>query len=276
VSKRSAFSWEAILKSVGVVVKVRDEQDVIEESLLNLLSQTLKPFVVVVNDGSVDKTGEIASKYADVVIDLPKHEESWVGRPELARVVNAGLAVLKELELDFVMFSDGEAVYPLNYIEEITGRMVNNIAVASGVAEGETTRSFSPRGCGRLVDADWFRTVGFKYPENYAFEAYLVYKALSQGKKVTVFPDLKFKLRRKTRLFPKKAYLWGKGMRALNYNVFYALGRAFLYSIRSPKNGFALLKGYFSYVEKYQDIEDFVPAFQKRQFWRRVREVLHF
>ena len=40
----------------GVVVKVRDEEDAVENSLLNLLNQTLKPFIVVVNDGSLDKT----------------------------------------------------------------------------------------------------------------------------------------------------------------------------------------------------------------------------
>jgi len=260
----------------GVVVKVRDEQDAIEDSLLSLLDQSLKPFIVVVNDGSVDRTEEIASKYADVVVNLPRHEESWVGRPELARVVNAGLNVLKDKKLDFVLFSDGEAAYPLNYIEEIIKRMKDgDVILTSGVAEGEVSRSFSPRGCGRVVDAKWFRSVGFKYPENYAFEAYLVYKALSEGKKVAVFPELKFKLFRKTRLFPKKAYFWGKGMKALNYNAFYALGRSFLVSLKSPRNGFALLRGYFSDADKYRDVADFVPAFQRRQFWRRVREVLH-
>lgn len=260
----------------GVVVKARDEEKEIGKCLESLRNQTVKVFLVVVNDGSADRTSDVASGYADVVVDLPRHEESWVGRPELARVVNAGLNVLKSEELDFVMFSDGEAVYPLNYIEEITKRMKNSdIVLASGVAEGEASRSFSPRGCGRVVIAEWFRRVGFEYPENYGHEVYLVYKALSQGKRVVVFSDLKFKLRRKTRLFPKKAYFWGKGMKALNYNVFYALGRALLVSLRSPKNGYELLRGYFSDVEKYRNIEDFVSAFQKRQFWRRVREVLH-
>ena len=89
----------------GVVVKVRDEQDAIEDGLLSLLDQSLKPFIVVVNDGSVDRTEEIASRYADAVVNLPRHEESWVGRPELARVVNAGLDVLKSEELEFVWVS---------------------------------------------------------------------------------------------------------------------------------------------------------------------------
>jgi len=260
----------------GIVVKVRDEQEGIEKSLQSLWHQTDKPFIVLVDDGSIDKTRELASKYADVVVSLPRHEDSWVGRPELARVVNAGLEVLRNRDLDYVMFSDGEAVYPLDYIEEITKRMKNDqIALASGVAEGEASRSSSPRGCGRVVEATWFKTIGFKYPENYGFEVYLVYKALSEDRKVVVFPDLKFKLERRTQLFPKKAYFWGKGMKALNYNGFYALGRAFVTSLRSPRNGLALLRGYFSEVVKYQDIAVFVAAYQKKRIWKRAREVLN-
>jgi len=275
--KKTHGREESYLKfACGVVVRVRDEQDAIKDCLLSLTNQTLRPFIVVVNDGSTDNTGEIASRYADIVVNLPRHEESWVGRPELARVANAGLDVLKDKELDYVMLSDGEALYPPNYIEEITKRMTGgDIALASGVAEGETSRSLSPRGCGRVVDAKWFRKIGFRYPENYGYEPYLVYKALSESKRVTVFPELKFKLLRKTQLFPKKAYFWGKGMKALNYNVFYAFGRSFIVSLKSPRVGFALLRGYFSDVEKYKDVEEFVPAFQRRQFWVRVREVLH-
>lgn len=259
----------------GVVMNVRDEEKFIEASLVSLINQTLPPFIVVVNDGSLDRTKEIASKYADVVIDLPRHEESWVGKPELAKVINAGLHVLQDENLDFVMISGGEAVYALNYIEKIVDRMKHDdVVIASGVAEGETSRSFSPRGSGRLINAEWFKTVGFRYPENYGFEAYLVYKALSQGKKVAVYSDLKFKLQRETRLFPEKVYYWGKGMRALNYDFLYFLGRAALFSLKSPQNCFSLLRGYFSSgIEKYSDVQDFVPNFQRRQLLNRIKEI---
>ena len=259
----------------GVVINVRDEEKYIKASLLSLINQTVTPFIVMVNDGSMDRTREIASEYADVVIDLPRHDESWAGRPELARVVNAGLGVLRNMDLDFVMFSGGEAVYSPNYIEEITKRMKQDkVTIASGVAESEPSRSFSPRGCGRLVDAEWFKTIGFEYAENYGFEAYLTYKALSQRRKVTIYPDLRFKLQRKTQLYRSKVYLWGKGMRALNYNFLYVLGRALIFALESPSNGFALLRGYFSRVKKYRDIEGFVSAFQRKQFLSRIREIL--
>jgi hypothetical protein len=45
------------------------------------------------------------------------------------------------------MFSDGEAIYPQRYIEDLVMRMRRyGVAIASGVAEYEVSGSFSPRG----------------------------------------------------------------------------------------------------------------------------------
>jgi len=260
---------------IGVVLNARDEEKTIEKCLESLRGQTVELFLVVVDDGSIDGTREIASKYADVVVSLPRHEKSWTGRPELARVINAGFDVLKEKNVSHVLISGADAIYPSNYVEEIINRMKwGSIVLASGVAEGEVSRSLAPRGCGRIVDAEWFRTIGFRYPENYGFEPYLVYKALSQGKKVAVFEDIKFKLIRETRPSRRKMYLWGKGMKALNYWWPYAFGRAALLGLRHPVLGYFMLKGYLSKAPLYEDVKDFVHDFQKRVFIRRLREVL--
>ncbi len=257
------------------MVFARDEEKVIKECLKSLRRQTAKLFLVVVNDGSVDKTGETASKCADAVVDLPRHEESWAGRSELAGVVNAGFDVLKERNVAYVMISGADAVYPPNYVEEVTNRMKSDgVVLASGVAEGEISRSLSPRGCGRIMNAEWFKSVRFEYPQNYGFEVYPVYKALSQGKKVAVFQDLKFRLSRETRLSKQKSYLWGKGMKALNYWWLYAFGRAVLTGLRHPVAGYLMLKGYLSKVSLYDDIREFVHDFQKKTFFKRLREVL--
>jgi len=260
---------------IGAVLIARDEANAIEQSLESLRGQTVGLFLVVVDDGSIDGTREIASKYADVVVSLPRHEKSWTGRPELARVVNAGLDVLKEKSIAYVLISGADVIYPPNYVEEIINRMKEEqIVLASGVAEGEVSRSLAARGSGRIVDAEWFRTIGFRYPENYGFESYLVFKALSQGKKVAVFGDIKFKLMRKTTLSRRKVYLWGKGMKALNYWWPYAFGRAALLGLRHPVLGYFMLKGYLSKAPLYEDIKDFMHDFQKKVFIRRMKEVL--
>lgn len=257
-------------------MSARDEEKVIGKTLQSLRNQTVRVFITVVNDGSKDRTREVASRYADVVLDLPRHAESWVGKPELARVFNAGFDVLKDKNVEYVLISGADSVYPANYVEDIIRKMrMGGVVFASGVAEGEISRSLSPRGSGRVMDARWFERVGFRYPENYGFEFYPVYKALSEGKEVTVFQDLRFKLSRGTGVSRKKLYLWGKGMKALNYWSLYALGRAALTGLKHPLNGFALLEGYVSEVPmKYDDLKEFVPRFQKRLFITRIQEVV--
>ena len=260
----------------GAVVVARDEGRIIRMCLESLKGQTVELFVVVVNDGSLDNTGEIASRYADVVVVLSRHEENWTGRPELAGVFNAGFNVLKERGVDYVLVSGADGVYPPNYVKEITDKMEEeNVVVASGALEGKSSQSFWPRACGRVINTEWFRHIGFKYPSNYAFEEYPVYKAFSQNMRVTVFPELKFRLFREPRLSTMKLFLWGKGMKALYYWWPYAFGRAVLVGLRHPVGGFALLRGYLSKVpERYPDLKNFVPSFQRRVFIKKIMEVL--
>lgn len=258
----------------GAVVIARDEGEGIRACLESLRKQTLTPILVVVNDGSLDNTGDIALEYADILVNLPRHEESWAGRPELASVFNAGFNALREMDVDYVLVSGADTVYPLTYLESIVSRMrEGDIVLASGVVRGERI-SWMPRGTGRVIEARWFKSIGFRYPLNYGFEAYLVYKALSMGKRVAVFPDLIIETSRKTSLSKEKMYLWGKGMKALNYWWPYALGRSLLVGIKSPSRGLALIKGYISKVNQYEDVKDFTPRFQQRMFLRRVRGLI--
>lgn len=258
------------MRYCGAIVIARDEGKNIRACLESLRKQAVDLFLVVVDDGSLDDTWDVASEYADKVIALPRHEENWAGLPQLASVFNAGFNVLKEKNLDYILISGSDEVYPSTYVSNIISRMEKeNIVLCSGVMRGERP-SWIPRGSGRVVDAEWFKSIGFKYPLNYGFEAYLVYKALSQGRKIAVFQDLVFESCRGTKLFRKKLYLWGKGMKALNYWWPYAFGRSIIVGIKSPSNGLALMRGYVSKVEQYEDIKEFVPKFQKKIFIRRV------
>jgi glycosyltransferase involved in cell wall biosynthesis len=244
---------------------------------VSLKEQTYQTYVVVVDDGSTDRTRKIASESADFVFSLPHHEENWGGRPELARVFNAGFAVLAQKQVDYVMISGADCIYPSKYVENVINDMEKKQAVlASGIAEGERYNSLSPRGSGRIFDGKWFRAVGFKYPENYGFEVYPVFKALSQGEKVIIFPSFGFKLSRRTKISTRRLYLWGKGMKALNYWWPYAIGRAaVLAGIKCPSCFFAMLKGYLSSVpSKYEDLADFVPKFQRNMVIRRLKEIV--
>ncbi len=111
-----------------------------------------------------------------MVVRLPRHEENWAGKPELTRVFNSAFNVLKEKEFEFIMISGADAVYPVNYIEDVIERMLQRDAVlSSGVAENEPSANVHPRECGRIIEVVWFKDLGFKYPENQGFEGYPIY-----------------------------------------------------------------------------------------------------
>ena len=53
--------------NVEAVIPARNEERYIERTLQALVRQTLRPSrIIVVNDGSTDRTAEIAAKYADL------------------------------------------------------------------------------------------------------------------------------------------------------------------------------------------------------------------
>ncbi len=108
---------------IGVVVTARNEEQVIGKCLASRRKQTVKLLLAVVNDGSLDRTGEIASEYADFLVNLPAHKENWAGRPELAEVFNAGFGVLKKQQVEYILVSGADSLYPPNYVEEIIRRM---------------------------------------------------------------------------------------------------------------------------------------------------------
>lgn len=261
--------------TVGTVIIARNEEKRLGQCLTSLRKQTVALFLVVVNDGSTDRTGEIAKLYTDVTVELPRHKENWAGTPKIAKVFNSGLDVLEANGHVYVMISGADTVYPADYVEKLTERMnKRNIVLASGVAEGEVSRSMAPRGTGRIINVQWFRSVGFQYPENYGFESYIVYKALSQNQKIDVVQDLKFKLTKETNLSMRKMFLWGKAMKALNFWWIYAFLRACLIGLKHPSKGVALLAGHLSEVPtQYDDIKEFVPKYQKRLLFVRGREV---
>jgi len=250
----------------GVVIPARNEGKTISYTLRSLLNQTLKPeIIVVVDDSSTDDTAERALAHGTRVVKVKrKSKVSATGTPYLAFIINRGLKELKDLNLDYVMISGAECIYPKTYVEKVTKRMKNDKAViASGVVASEKVQSkFGVRGAGRIINAKWFKRLGFTYPLNYGFEAWLIFKALSEGFKVRVYSDIVFYVLRKTTINLRKAYLYGKAMRTLNYWPPYAIAKTLLYFARNKHIGATMLRGYFSTVTKYKDLDNYVSYFQ--------------
>ena len=263
---------------VIAVIIARNEKNYIRETIASLKNQTMSIDIALVNDGSTDGTRDIARDMGCVVIDLPYHEESYVGRPELAERVNAGLKLAREGDYDYVLIVGADHPLPPDYVRKLVSRMEANskLVVASGRIKGEPYDEMVPRGSGRIVRTSfWKRENNLQYPVAWGWEAWLYLKVLERGYETRCFGDIVTETKRTTSL--RKAGYLGKAMYALGYNWKYALGRCLLTFLRSPKAGISMFWGWARHkdVERL-DIARWVSMMQKKRFWKKVRNKLGF
>lgn len=261
---------------VAAVIPARNEENFISRTLAALFSQHTRPSkVILVNDGSTDRTKEVASAAGAEVVDMPDRGYNVHGMPVLASVINRGLARLEERGgCDYVLILGADHVLPPEYITTVLDAMTQdkNLVLCSGTIEGE--RTVVPRGSGRIVRADFWQSIGFRYPENYGFETYLVLKAQQQGHGVKVLKNLATQTLRKTgKNYKKNVYVsYGKSLKALGYSKIYSAARIGLISIRNPKGGFYMCRGYMSSdVQAYDsELRSFLSSIQHKRIKRYV------
>ena len=247
---------------------VRNEEKYLGKTLADLIKQTLKPYrIIVINDGSTDKTAEIALKFENVEVINRENTGDHRVTKEIIRTINVGLKQLdNDNDCDYIMKLDADILLPTNYLSLITQRMDANptIAVSSGIIHGEFT--VTPRGGGRIVRYDFWKKLGLRYPENYSYEGYLLVKARIMGYQLATFEDIVMKTQRKTgSTYNPRFYLnSGKGMKALGYTFPFTLISAIVVAKKSWKGSYYLLRGYLSnYDELYeQDLREYVRKYQ--------------
>lgn len=262
--------YESLKSKIAVVIIARNEEKYIEKTLTNLQNQDLPPYrIIVVNDGSTDTTGEIASRFNNVEIVKRENTQNLVAKKELASTFNAGLEKLHEdKDCEFVMIAGADVLFPQNYLSLIINRMKTNpnIAVSSGIIQDEF--SIEPRGSGRVVRMDFWRKLGLVYPINYGFEAYLLWKARSMEYETASYFDLIANSQRKTgsQYDPKLYFYYGIGLKALGYTIPYTIVKALLFAKKKPKGAVYMLRGFFSkYDELYEpELRNYVKKTQYR------------
>ncbi len=263
---------------LGVVIIARNEEDAIGNTIQSLIEQKLKPAkIVVVDDGSTDKTFEIAQSFEKVQVTPFSHNhENWVDKLELALVINTGLNELKDLNLTHVMISGADMVYPPEYNYEICNYMRNHleVVISSGMVNGEY--SYRPRGAGRIIRADFLSSIGFCYPVQHGYEGYLLYKAESMGYKVLAL-KINMKTQRKsgTRYSNYHFIEEGKACKEMGYSALYVLGKVFILVRSDPVNAIRLLRGYMSQVKLYEkDLRYFIRKKQHDMIFNHKKEIL--
>jgi glycosyltransferase involved in cell wall biosynthesis len=263
-----------VSQRVTVVIPARNEEHFIDKTLAALSKQYTRPDkIVVVNDGSQDGTADTASSAGVEVISIIDRGYNAQGKPVLASVINYGLEQLQKYGYrgnnDYVMILGADHILPPNYIISIIDIMTaeRDLAVCSGQIYGE--RSRVPRGSGRIIRADFWNRIGFRYPENYGFETYLLIKAQQLGYRTKVLNNLMTTTQRKTgRNYKKSAYIsYGKSLKALGYNRLYSAARMGLVSLQNPLAAFYMLRGYMSHdFQIYEpELRSFLGSIQRER-----------
>jgi glycosyltransferase involved in cell wall biosynthesis len=97
---------------ISVIIPAHNEEKYIDKTLQSLNNQTLNCDdyeIIVCNDGSTDKTGMIAKKYAGKVLDLKKCKS-------ISQVRNRGAGIAKG---EILLFMDADTVADKDLLEKL-------------------------------------------------------------------------------------------------------------------------------------------------------------
>lgn len=158
-------------KNYTVVICAHNEEKYIKNAILSCLRQTYPPKeIIVINDRSIDKTFEIASKFSVKIIN--KIEQRWffsyTENLEIAR---------KIIKTRYMAIVDADTILEKNYFEELLKNLTEDTGCLGGelitichsflckfIYAWEKTYKYSldrrPRGCCLLVNKEALDKVG--------------------------------------------------------------------------------------------------------------------
>lgn len=272
-------------KSVVITFPTRNEEASLPRVLEGINNQSLKPVkVFILNDGSTDKTSEIAESNDLVEV---KHKENRgfdiVGKIGLGKVFNECFEMVdqwyKENSVDYLLILAGDIFIPDNYIQDLVTKFEEdeNLVVASGLMKGKfayKSTGFMVPGPGRMIRYSYWEKLGAKYPLKQGWEAYPIYMANKEGLITKVFDDIGYEPMRPTG--GRTDYnAYGQAMKAYGYFWLFAIGRS-LKQIFMQSRGFKacinMMRGYFfGKAEFYEkDLRKFVNKTQKRRLRKLI------
>ncbi len=257
----------------------RNEENQIGATISTIINQDYSRIdrIILVDDGSIDKTTKIASDLGCQIIKLPYHKENYIARPQLAERWNVGFSAALKFDPDYIFTSGADHQFPPTYIRILVERMESDpsLVIAAGVIKNGKNATKTPSGSGRLIKMSFWRDLGeIKYPVEQGWEAWILYKAMEKDYSVKAFQDLSTEAR-PVSMTPFKAIGHGKGMWALGYNWKYALGRIALLSLKKPSAALYMLIGWLFHKGcKRLDVAPYVNKMQSKRFYQRVQEHL--
>jgi cellulose synthase/poly-beta-1,6-N-acetylglucosamine synthase-like glycosyltransferase len=125
--------------TVTVIVPAHNEEEGLPATLESVLGQTAPPAeIIVIDDGSADRTGEVARGYGVTVLTPPRN---------LGSKAKAQNYALPHCTTDLVLAVDADTVLAPDYIEQITPAFADpEVVVAAGSVQTRFTRTVWERG----------------------------------------------------------------------------------------------------------------------------------
>lgn len=263
---------------------VRDSEESISEVMESLINQSYKPKkIIVVDDGSSDKTGEKLEKIKEefpTLIDVI-HTDSQTR--DYSRIPSLWNICLRK-EYDYHMVGAGDVVYEKDYAKKILIEMNQNPKLVICSGDYPPFKAKAPHGAGRMVRQDFFFSNYEKYFEIMGYESEILYRAMFQGYEVKVLSDAKFD--HKEELGHGHNFEeFGNGMKALGYHPLYVLARCIIELSRNEgihKKGILNMlwkyvtykpenEGYFSSFPK--QIKKEIRDYQKQQMIKKLKKI---
>jgi glycosyltransferase involved in cell wall biosynthesis len=274
------------------IVTCRNSENDIRAALTSLKDQTLAPqYVIVVDDGSTDKTPEILTqtKQRWQSLYVIKHDDLGYDISRVVRNWNEAITYSKSKKLahtTYHMIATDDTIYPPGYAEKLVDFMDNNSNIA--IASGNYTKykPEKPHGAGRFVRNSFFEETHWSglYPELMGYESAILYESERLGYCYAIVTDARFQHSRPLGKH-HKFYEFGASMKTLGYHPVFVWGRFAKYLATGEVTGrigaFNMLYYYLSYKPKtvgydrlYDDqLRKFVRMIQKRRILSTIPSI---
>ena len=273
-------------KRIVTVISARNEENFLPKTIDSLLAQSFPPeLIVVVDDGSTDKTVKVVSKYKKKGVVVIERKDriggsSMLGTPMMAIPFNIAFNYIEnsKIDFDYMMISGADCVYQLDYIEKLTKRLEEEpkLVIVSGIQKGESLNRDHARGAGRIIKKNFWKIYGSQYPfPSYLWESGIIFTVQMYGLLVRGYQDVNFTSQR-TSGTNVNMIRYGRMLKAIKYPFLIVLGRAVrIIKKTGIKSSIDLIAGFcLKPTNTYEADEEIGKYISKYYLIQKVRNVL--
>ena len=189
-----------------IISPVKDEEKYIETTIHAVLRQTARPSKwVIVDDGSKDRTHEIAEAYARrfdwITVVTIRRDAARQPGSGIIRAFNEGFKLVRDLEFDFIVKLDCDIDFQPDYFEQVMKRFHEDkrLGIASGSYLERRRGKWAPikmpayhaAGQTKMVRIECFREIG-GFVASRGWDSFDEIKAQVAGWKTRHFKAVRF------------------------------------------------------------------------------------